>query len=562
MWQDHPCLKKVMDNISIYYVLESLRMSRIDKALCFGAFLLFAVAIYVHFLAGFGGDKDWQLVASRMWLGGKKLSVDIFAIHPPLITWIFAIAVFISMHVGFLEDYHALVLMGLCAVAFTTFICDIIIQDHPAFTDKKKKRAQFALLLCAVFIFYTSPVYFFDREHIFLVLAFPYMLCLSPSLYRQSRPLWLRNVIGIMAAIGFCIKPHCLLVFAGLQLISIIRERSLAMLMSLESLIIYMVTVLYMALIWFLTPEYFTVVVPMLMATYSGYNARIGGVYFFIVALFTFAVTFVDFRLRYTSPYRKDILYFVAVSVVLLAYALVNHGWGYTYNPLVSVILITTGWVLWEFNYLKKEYKSHGLPFKQFVFGIRACSINFAVNAAIILFVCFQALTVKCEEHRDCLLTDKLLQAVQEQHAHSFGVLSVEFDRWAILSRQSGIKWETRFPHLWMLPKFIMSDNEFTKQHQDMLEYVANGFAEDLQKNKPDIIFVDAGDEFYSTGKNVDLVAYFSVFPHFKEAYQQYRFLESIEECHSAGEIDKLMEAARKNSKKKSCKYDLYIRKS
>lgn len=202
--------------------------------------ILLSVMAIMHFHRGDRGDKAWKLEATQELYAGKKLYTDIFEMNPPSQFWLYSIPVYLSSHFPPLKDYHFLVLMGMLTVSYVVYICSRLMALHPMFMDDKRKKMELCLLLATVLVTFQYPVYFFDREHIFFVLILPYIFRFMPSLARAPVPPTLSMIIGLLAGVGFCIKPHCLIVFAGIQLMYFWRERSLAILRSRKtSLFIY-----------------------------------------------------------------------------------------------------------------------------------------------------------------------------------------------------------------------------------------------------------------------------------------------------------------------------------
>jgi hypothetical protein len=218
------------------------------------AVMLIGLSVYVHFKIGFWGDQDWELLVAHTLLAGKKLYVDQFPVNPPLIFYLYTLPAALAQYVPFVQDYQALVLLGLCAIALVIALCVRLITLHPAFAGNRRKQTEFVLLLCFLLIFRIASAFFGDREHIFLVLTFPYLLRWMPSLGRIPLSLRFRVLIGLLAGIGFFIKPHCLLLFAGLQLICLLRKDRPRILFSIENCIIYAFGALYLLGIWVFTP--------------------------------------------------------------------------------------------------------------------------------------------------------------------------------------------------------------------------------------------------------------------------------------------------------------------
>jgi hypothetical protein len=512
-------------------------------------------SIFIQFGAGYIGDKNWLLLATKMWLQGKKLYVDIFEVNPPLIIWLYSVPEFISLHFPVLKDYCVLVTFGLGLVALSTYISFKIIS--PSLEDTIHKK-EFLLLLPFLFIACNNPAYFAEREWIFFVLTFPYLLRWLPSSMGMRYPRGLKIVVGLMAGIGFCMKPHCMLVLAGIQLVYILRERRLAIIYSVENLIIYAVIILYLAFIWVFTPEYITVILPMAIATYSGYGNRTGGLSFLGMILFISSITFVDFRFRLTSPYRKNIIYLIQLCPFFLLYALTNNGWGYAYNPLAMMVLFITGWILWEHIYFKRTYAEQGLPIKKCTQGINACVLNLFANGlylslVVVWLVCAHQFHTEKDviEHLEMSkeINNLAEQVIKDNNAHSFGTISITFSMWPTIER-AGATLETRFNHVWMLPKYITSDEAFRKKNYWIFDYVGNAIAHDLDNNKPDILYVDSSPKLYGVGKYIDLVAYFKVLPAFKTAISHYHNIKVIDACGK--QRIELIES--------NCRYDIYKR--
>ncbi len=531
-------------------------MTRTDRYLLPVALFLLLLASYVQFLSANAADKNWLLLAARMLVSGKKLYTDIFEINPPLIVWLYTAPVWISEHLTFLKDYNVLTLLGFALIALVIGISMRLIALHPAFAQEKKKQQTFALLLAYIFIFFTAPMYFFDREHILLVLTFPYVLRFAPAIARQPLPLCMRLVIGLLGAVGFCIKPHAIILFALLQLLYLLRERSFAILVSIENLIIYVLGGAYIASIVFTMPEYLHTVLPMAMATYSAYSRKLSGIYSIVTFIVIMGITFADFRPRHASPMRREVYYFLGVCVGYLAYALANNGWSYTYNPLISIARFMAGWVMLEFLWLKHDHELRGLPSKPFLFGARACGFNLFMNAVFYLLI-FSSyfFTFDCEHTLSCRSDRIFMREAKQYHPHSFGMMSLEFGKGSELARETEGSWDTRFNHLWMLPKFILSNPDFTRQNQWIIDYVGNAYAQDLERWKPEILYIDASPVFFGKQPYFDLIAYYGAVPAFQKAWAHYQHAGVIDACLPPPPDDPKSKGVQFD-----CRFDVYSR--
>lgn len=516
-------------------------MLREPKTAVLLAIAVLACALYVDFAAGQVGDRDWLLLVTREWLGGKKLYVDLFEIDPPMIMVLYSVPVWLAAHFGPLKDYQLLVVLGAVLAAFSSYICSLLLRSHPAFAEHPRARMAHFWLLLLVWIAATNPAIIFDREHLFLVLVFPYLLRCMPVLDGAELSLKLRVVTALLAGVGFCIKPHCALLFIFVQGARLLHRRSLGFLFCLENLIIYVVAALYLGAIALFLPEYFNTMMPMAMATYVASGKQVNGLLYLVLALVLLGVAFADYRWRATSPYRRDIFYLLAIIPGFVAYALANNGWGYTYALLISFILVITGWAALEYRWFLAQNPAD----RSARFGSSACMLS--LIAVIGFNTAFGLYTVNtgCAKNLQCSGWGRQLIAHMQGH-HNFGAISSEFDIWTHLSDTTGASFDTRFSHFWMLPKFFLAGPDFAKRYEWIPRYVAGAYAQDLDARKPELVFVDNTDVLYLTPMHVDLVAYLSAYPGFRAAWAHYHHTDSVFSCS--------------HPEKAHCSFDVYER--
>jgi hypothetical protein len=489
----------------------------------------FCFSIYFHFAQGYGGDKNWRLLATKLWLEGRPLyRGTFFDINMPFIVWVYALPVKLAQMLG-LPDFLLLTAFGLLAAAGALYVSMRVIAFHPQFKDDPKERRLFAMLLVFIFIIATSPASFFERDYNILLFTLPYSLSLMPSLRQAALPRGLRWAIGLLAGFGFCMKPHSALLFMGLQIWLFIRERSFRPMLTLENAIIGTIVLMYLTAACILTPEYFRIVLPMVLATYAACGRQGEGlVFFFTPYCFMLCVAFVDFRPKSQTPYRADLYYFLYLTAIFCVYALVNNGWVFTYHPFGCMVLLVTGWAAWDYRYLKE---SQGLSSKSAAFGMRACLLNLFAIALFTVWGFYAALQGGCDTACgvDRMMAREIAQ--KDGSPRSFGTMSSVFGRFIDLERQTGARYETRFHHLWMLPKFFAEDTAYARSHRQVLDYIAAAYAQDLEARKPKMMFVDDNDGFFIEGRFIGLVDYFSAWPAFASAWKFYRYDHLIDYC-------------------------------
>lgn len=467
---------------------KSMRPHRVIVAI---ASLLTVAAIVSQFVLAAKGDKNWLLLAATKWLAGNRLYTDIFEVNPPYIVWLFAIPSAFAKAVGIPANI-ALVLMVLGLVVLSLAVCLRLMHFHPQFANCPKRQWYYALLLEAVMLLFVYPTYFADREHIFIVLALPYLMRFLPGLATRTLPLSLRIVTGVMGGLGFCIKPHLLVIFIAVQFESVVRNRSLIGFFCIENGIICGMGVGYIILAWFAAPEYFTLILPMALATYGAYkpDSYIGN---FVPCLLTLAVAFADARPRAKSPYRSDLCYWLWLCAGSVLYAWLNNGWGYTFIPLQTFCVLAAGWLWWEYLWLKRDAVVANIPSRRFSQGATACAIVFTVNMLVVMLY-WVALSIP-QNTEVTLKAEKCMElfdrAIRESPEHSFGGASMSFYLWPELATRNNGNFSTRYNHFWMLPKFQKETQRFRKENEGIITWTTDAFAQDLTLKKPGVVFVE-----------------------------------------------------------------------
>jgi hypothetical protein len=352
--------------------------------------------------------------------------------------------------------------------------------------------------------------------------------------------------------------------FAAIQFAHILQSRSLRILRSPENITIYGLGILYGIIIWLYTPEYFTLILPLAYFTYSAISGDPGGMYeLMLCALFTFIM----WRPSDRSPYRKDIYYFTLLLPFYYLYARLNNGWGYAYQPLITGLLLTNGFMLWEFLYVRRMLATTAW---RPALGAALCVLNFAMETALMLDYSYDVLSLPCRGDSACPgYYQPFLNEIKIQPPpHSFGTIGLDFALWTRVAKLSGAQWSTRFPQLWMMPKLYIADDTFYNAHLGIFYYVGNALAEDIEQNKPELIFVEVSSLLYSIRMRdpINWVKDFSTIPDFKKAWKHYIYMHSINNC---AHFQPSVEAAIKQPKgpgtelkieNLNCHYDVYRR--
>ena len=237
------------------------------------AVLLVATGLFIQYNTFLNHDVAWFLYSARDVLNGAEFGQDIVSPNPPLIWYLSMPPVILADAFGIDVDgvfriYAAVVSLGSLSFAYwfmrTRGLC-------------YGPYAGSLFFVVAVYcLFVGSYRDFGQREYLALVLSLPYVLSAAARIKAMPlRPL-VAILIGAAAALGFALKPQLLVVPVLVELVVVVRTRSLrrsfcrgklgnggrrgpALLCFLSLLTV--------------TPGYLFDVVPMLLDAHWGYDA-------------------------------------------------------------------------------------------------------------------------------------------------------------------------------------------------------------------------------------------------------------------------------------------------
>lgn len=510
--------------------------------------MLLALSVGVQIWAGADGDKEFTLYVAGQILSGKQMYLQMFEPSPPLIFWLLCIPVSIGQVTGIMEGY-VLSLLTLLLCYASIRLCLAVLQKHPEFAGQCNRNGFVFFLLAFLLVVWVNPAHFGDREHLIMVLIVPYILSKLPGV-AMPLPRAQALAVGLMAGIGFCIKPQAAIIFIVIQLLVLWRTRSLRAVLVTETLLAGVIGLSYLLLVVALTPEYFTLIIPIALKTYAATNRGIDIIFSISGSVFMLAVTLCDFRPRYTSPYRRDIYYFFGVGLACVLYIVTNNGWGYTFIPLNTLILLLTGWVYFEYRWLIAQPGYTPQQSRQFLFGSRACMLNIIANTVLVIAtyaVVFSSIPAVGDGKN---IREELVRELTERKVKRFGMMSMNFSLWPSVARVSHAEQVTRFSNLWMMNAFLRYDDAFRQRNIWVLEYVASAYADDLTRYTPDAVFIETTQKAHAEGKGSALLAQLLPIPAFSTAWQGYAAAGLIDICDK----DKQGQG--------DCLYEVYTRKN
>lgn len=407
-------------------------------------------------------DAGYMLRCAEQMLAGKRLYTDIVMSHPPLTFWFAELVVAVS------RAAHVTPMTG---IKLATALLAVLSLALCWRVGTERTRAALPVLAFACFVL---PGYRFAQEEIWLVaLIAPYVLSTSRPL-----PTRLAIVTGVLAGLGFSIKPYFLLAYLVAELV---RQEPLRP----QNLAVMATGLLYAASILVLEPAF----VPFAFWTARVYADAFAQPWPALVLNWRAIVALEGalVGLVYARRHRDDRipLALTLVALALLAAALVQgKGFDYHYLPALVFGLLALGYAL----------ASAGR-------AVQAIALGAAIAGA--------AITAAHWRTPD---TNRFYMAQTLPIVTRFGgpiaVLGVAMRPIWPLANYAGVEVASRFPSLWTMPYVLEQGTEADRAA------LRRQVIEDFQTGRPHVVFVQYDHDY---------LGFFTAEPRFREIWSAYR---------------------------------------
>jgi hypothetical protein len=481
-------------------------------AIIFCAGALFYGTLQIHH------DVAWYVYCNFRQLEGMQLYVDFIEINPPISFYLTMPPVLASVATG-LPVKICLVIFVIALTAGSLFLAMAIDQAAPE--ERRWKMIAGAAVLMVV------PICVFgQREHFAVLLSLPYFYACAARLRGQGVTLWMAITAGLMAGIGLSIKHYFLLAPLLVEAYLIYGQGSVRSLFRPEIYAATIAGLLHAAFALIFHPEYFTVIVPLILAAYDAYGRPL-----WFIALMPWnmavlvAMAFWLMARRYiTNVTNADIL-FVAALAFVLCVIWQNKGWAY--HTLPTSLLLALASIELVAPAVSGRAITRKLSQRQ----------KWTIPAAPIILIVLQ--TLMSGPYRNDLALVSAEVIARYAPGGSVFVMSSNLSVGFPMVLETKTTWASRFATQWLLPQIVRAEKEaqsLTDQRREQVKQLAKYDVDvtvaDFEKFKPDIVFVDQFYEKEATwlynGISVDLIQYYLRDVRFARLWSQYRKVDTI----------------------------------
>lgn len=492
---------------------------------------IFVIGIIVQANTMLNFDVSWLMKAADQLLRGKHYYVDFIETNPPLILYIYMPAVVLAkiMHLSYAVAFK---LYTFVVIAGIIFSCNVLMQY---IFEHKDNNIRYGLLVAITFTLALMPGYSFgEREHFAIMLTLPYLFLLNLRLSNKTLNYSLIVLVGIIAGIGFAIKPHFLFALIACELFFIYKKRSLFACFRLETMVIVLVISLYLVSLFLLTPNYLLKVWPLVYHLYfvaakepfGAMLAQLGIVFWLVVVGF---YCFLYEKIRYKN--LAEILLFASIGY-LIAYFVQHTTWYYHLLPALVIITILAVLFLCERLFdLMDNYQVN--------VGWRSIILLILLQISLLVFPVMStvrriAMGVISNKH---VQTNKLfIYARQHMYKQKVYIFALQIPMISYLLDNAYAVSASRFPSQLFMPGLIFLSNQtnlntlqkslLSKQKQEIINIVVA----DLQKHQPKFILVDMRKRnLYPNKQQFNYIKFFSQDPRFYKFFKNYKYLTTLE---------------------------------
>jgi hypothetical protein len=487
----------------------------------------------VYLLPPINFDVSLILSVSQRWLDGERLYVDLIDVNPPLIFVINLIPAAISKFTG-LGAPETLILCILALIGACVWLSVKILPAALYNGDGTVRMILPPLILFALVMF--PGEMFGQREHLMLATLFPYTLLAAARAANRPVPPGRRVAVAVLAAIGFALKPHFLVIPALIELFVLSKRGFRVWVRGLVPWTMAIFLVAYALAAWFLTPAYFTDVLPLVLSTYS----KVGGATPLTVVLGNYLgpalLVIVPLGIAaYIAPVPALIRMLVLAGVGAAASGVLqDKGWPYHLLPALSLAFVIAGLIVaaaLDRLIAESGRDAHGPP---------PPAARAVVGAVLLIFI---AITINVRNTFYDQWGFKLspagqLLAAVKPVAEGKPVLILSpgvYPHWPMLNYAHD-RLALRFQTIWPLQGAYENCKDGEPRYHSRREMpeservFVKAVVEDFIKYKPPIVIIDKVPGIrYCGGRDFDLTEYFVRQPGFADEFENYDLLMQMD---------------------------------
>lgn len=465
-------------------------------------------------------DGDSAIIShtAAMMLQGETYTHAIFEPNPPLIFYLHMLPLIMSKITG-IKIIYCLPISLLSLI----FIC--VACSHYLFKKLFKNNAPLIYSMSytfAVILLLMPVVAFGQREHLFLMLTLPYLLLAACRLDKISIRPSFALLVGLMAGIGFSIKPFFLPTLLLIELLLVLRQKKFWGWVRIESVMASLLIVLYVLSVIVFFPMYWQVVLPLWMSYYQSIVQPWWVLFFYPYFLFCCAALLLSniTKKNEQNASLKAVFRFAIVGC-LIAFLIPRVVWYYHVFPAFSLSCLY--FVLFIQELADKVTKSSARVMNL----LRIAVMGLAVFSMPILASVWGTVSRVSYFHSDNPLRQLTGFLNRQGPNTSYDFFSMTLHLYDLEYYSSAIYVGNVSFFGWEYNR--LSPQRYSKAYRDkILLSMLNIVRHDLDDKKPQFVIVDIPSSQILLKQRIDYPKEYSRNTHFRKAWSHYAYSTTI----------------------------------
>lgn len=421
-------------------------------------------------------DTAWYLLATREWLAGKRLYIDISEVNPPLNFYLTAPVIWLADLTGLADPQAQVVTVAMLMFGSLVWCWNLLGQTTALSLPRR------SVLLAGTAFAMTAPALseVAQREHLLMILLMPWLLgqLLPDGADRRGQEMGR----AACAMVGICLKPYFLLFPIFVTLWRMAVRHSLRPVISAGNLTMVALGAAYVVFVWLVHPAYLSDVVPTARLIYDGYQLSPFTV---LVSMNPLLALPLFFALAPIALRRLDApganLFATAAMAGFCIYWVQAKGFNYQAIPWSAMVTLTCFWTVCHARRLA------------------LAAVPTAVSAALILFP-----PLLTRGFYDSPSQDRLIAMLAGDHHDRIAVLSADVAVGPPVALALNAVWTLRGPSIWYVPGVVdgLASTACTAKVRRCAKLRLLGtrarseIVADIQAGAPDVIVLDKHDMF------------------------------------------------------------------
>ena len=459
--------------------------------------------------------KDVAILSHQagLMLQGQTYGHNIFEPNPPLILYLNFIPVIISKITGIKLIY----VLRLCILILIIF--SVVCARNLLSVLFKHNEILIGFMtygLTGILLFLPADA-FGQREHLLLMFTIPYLFLAVCRIENKNIKPSFAFLIGIMAGIGFSLKPFFLPTLLLIELFVVYRKKSLWGCCRIESISVLLVMFSYVAGVILFYPNYWHIVVPLWIPYYQ--VIVMPWLALLTCPLFLFccaACVSYGFTAKNDEYVTVKTVFILSITGYLVTFLIPRVAWYYHILPAISMASLYFALVLGELT-------DQLLQSSKRVIAIGIISLLATLIFCIPVYYSWMLTMNSMNNFHSNNPINKLIAFLNRHQQHNTYDFYSMTHQLSVLEFYSTAKYVGSFATCgWEYARLLPSS------HYDSLPFAVNILSQDLDNKQPAFVIVDIPSTQAYLHTTVDFPKEYAQHKNFRDAWSHYQYFGSI----------------------------------